>query len=56
MQIIDSITVRYAEKSDINFWFSLDAHLSQTEFLKKVKHIELKIIKNIDITPKAALK
>ena len=45
MQIIDSITVRYAEKSDINFWFSLDAHLSQTEFLKKVRDRQSYIIK-----------
>ena len=29
--------IRYVEKSDKDFWFSLDKHLSEDEFEKKVR-------------------
>ena len=31
------LSVRHVEKSDEAFWFSLDAHLSKEEFLRKVE-------------------
>lgn len=32
-----NITIRYAETSDIEFWFSLDKHMSESEFERKVR-------------------
>lgn len=29
--------IRYVQKSDMVFWFSLDKHLSETEFEKKIR-------------------
>ena len=29
--------IRYVEKEDKEFWFSLDKHLAETEFEKKVR-------------------
>lgn len=31
------IVIRYVQASDKNVWFSLDAHLSEEEFVKKVR-------------------
>ncbi|MDL2225746.1 GNAT family N-acetyltransferase [Eubacteriales bacterium OttesenSCG-928-M02] len=38
--------MRYAQKSDAPFWFSLDAHLSADGFQKKVRDNEGYIIEN----------
>lgn len=37
MEDSKTLTVRYVEESDRDFWFSLDHHLSQDEFRKKVR-------------------
>lgn len=37
MGINTMIKIRYLEKSDKQFWYSLDKHLPQTEFENKVK-------------------
>ena len=29
------VSIRYAQESDKNFWFALDRHISESEFLKK---------------------
>lgn len=31
------IEIRYVEKSDKDFWYNLDKHLSESEFEKKVR-------------------
>lgn len=33
----NGILIRHVEKTDKNFWFTLDKHLSETEFDKKVR-------------------
>ena len=31
------LKIRYAEKADLGFWFSLDRHISENEFIQKVE-------------------
>lgn len=34
---VKMISIRYAEKTDENFWFSLDAHLNKDVFNAKIR-------------------
>lgn len=49
------ITIRYVEESDRDFWYSLDAHLPEGEFDKKVRDKQGYILLEDDV-PKGLLR
>lgn len=49
------ITIRYVLESDKDFWFSLDKHLSEEEFIRKVRNQEGYVLLDDD-APKAILR
>ncbi len=49
------IEIRYVQESDKKFWFSLDRHLSEKEFQKKVRDAQGYILLE-DNNPKAVLR
>ncbi len=38
------ISIKYASVEDKDFWFSLDVHLAESEFIKKAPTINAQII------------